>query len=108
MKKHFYSEVISLEVVVTTLDELAMSPKEKEHLTLLAEEMLHHKILDMVLTELNEEDKKVFLLLLLDESHDQVWEHLTGKIEDLHTKLKSVAKEIEESLLEDIRKLTSH
>ena len=62
---HFYHHIVIIDSVHVGLDSLELEPHEKEELVMLAENNLHHAILDAILSELEEGDKKVFLALVL-------------------------------------------
>ena len=105
MKKHFYHHLIAIDIIeieigLATLD---LDPKEKKELIELAENNIHHAILDTVLSELPSEDKRTFLSHVLGQDHDAVWKMLTGKVENAEEKIKKTAKEILKSIHQDIK-----
>lgn len=102
MKKHFYSHIIETTEISLALGDLNLSQEERVHLIQLVEKNLHHEILDLVLSELSEEDKKTFLHHVAHEKHDKVWEHLTSKIENVEEKIKKVAHDLTKELHHDI------
>lgn len=102
MKQHFYSEIVNIESLKIELRAYALDPEEHEELMSLAEEMVHHAILDMILSELSEEDKKTFLLYIIEEPGERIWEHLLPRIDDLHAKIRNTVAEIEAMLIEDL------
>ena len=79
-----------------------MSPDERMHLIALAETNVHHAVLDTVLSELPQEDKKEFLIHLRDENHEKVWELLKVKVKNAEGKIKKTAEEVIKELLKDI------
>lgn len=103
MKKHFYSHLVSIDSVHVELSTLDMSDSEKKHLTDLAESNLHHTILDAVLSELTDEDKKVFLRQIHHDDHHSVWRFLNKKTRNIEALIKKTADEMIEKMHEDIK-----
>lgn len=102
-QKYFYSHLIETSVVSLELGEMDLNPEERVHLISLVESQLHHVILDTVLSELSEEDKKIFLQHLSLDNHDKIWGHLKGRIENIEEKIKKAAEELKKELHQDIR-----
>ena len=107
MGKHFYSHIIETSTLSVELGEMDLSKEERRHLIELAENNIHHAILDAILSELSEEDKKIFLHHLSKDDHDKVWEHLRQKIENIEEKIKNAAESIKKELHRDIREAKS-
>lgn len=107
-KKNFYSHLIEIETLTTELDQLEMSDGEKAHLATLIDSSLHHTVLDAILSELSEEDKKVFMKHLSSEDHGKVWELLNEKVEDVEGKIKKSADELKTQLHKDVREAKIH
>jgi len=84
------------------IQELDASMDEKKHLEDLAEANLHHTILDTVLNELSEEDKRKFLEHVSTGEHEKLWEHLKEKVEDIEVKVKKTAASFTKELHKDI------
>lgn len=103
MKKHFYHHLIVIDTIHIGLDGLDLSPEEKKELVDLAENNIHHKVLDTVLSELEEHDKKTFLALVLDEDHPKIWKLLKEKMTDAEEKVVKAAQEFIDQLHEDIK-----
>ncbi len=103
MSKKFYTHLVDIEPLILELDSLQLSDKEKVHLASLVDANLHHAILDTILSELSEEDKKIFLPLLQEDSHDKIWNYLNNKTIDIEKKIKKVAKELREELHKDVK-----
>ncbi len=86
MKKHFYHHLIEIEPLQITLDELVISDKEKNELITIVESTTHYVVTDIILTELNDLDKKKFLSYLAHNEHDKIWDLLTKKLLTLSLK----------------------
>jgi len=105
MKKHFYSDLVNLDTVVGELSMLDVNSEEKKELEELAHEHLHETILDAILSELSDRDKKIFLANLEYETHDRVWKHLNEKVENVEDKIKTVAEILKIELREDAKRV---
>lgn len=105
MKKHFYSEHITTDSLRKALEELPMETHEREELHTLIESSLHHAILDAVLSQLPEEDKKTFLLHITKENHTVTWDFLKERIENIDIVIKQTGESILTSFHADIQEL---
>lgn len=102
MEKHFYSHIIDLEKLLEALNTLEISWEEREELFQIAHSHIHHTIMDMILSELSENDKEVFIDLVSNDDNNSVWEHLNQKVENIEQKIISAAHAIRDELHEDI------
>lgn len=105
MKKHFYSNIIEIDSLVIELDQIELSKEQKDHLTELIHSNLYHEILDVVLSELEDEDKKVFLINLSGNDHNKIWKHLKSRIEDVEKKIKKATEDFKKELSNDIKRI---
>lgn len=104
MSKYFYSHIIDIESLVVELDKLDLEDHEKLHLSELVDSSLHNTVLDAILSELSEEDKKIFLKHLEnDEVHEKIWEHLNSKVDNIEEKIKIAADSLKEDLDKDLK-----
>jgi hypothetical protein len=103
MKKHFYHDIIEIDSVFVELDSFDFSDDEKQHLGKLVDANLHHTILDAILSELNETDKKQFLNHLQNDEQREIWELLNSRVEKIEDKIKQAAEEVKKELHEDIK-----
>lgn len=104
MKKHFFDHLVEVEDLHSELENLQMSDDEKIHILKLIDESIHHTILDAILSELSDEDKKAFLMHLDSDDHDKIWDFVNEKIENIEDKIKKAAEDIKMELREDVRK----
>ena len=66
---------------------------------------LHHVILDEILSNLGEADKKMFLKRLHDNPEDEeLWDFLNQKIEGVEEKIKKVSEQLVKEMHEDVKK----
>lgn len=105
MKKHFYSHIITVESLFVELDSLKMTKEEKEELTQLAHANLHHTIMDTILSELTEDDKKLFLRHLVFNDHNTIWRFLKKRIGTAEEKIKNAGEALLGELHKDIKTL---
>ncbi len=101
--KHFYSHVFETESLHIELSQLDLSSDEKEHLLQLIESNIHHTIIEAILSQLKEEDKKLFLTHVSCGEHDKIWNLLHLRIENIEEKIKQIADEVKKELRKDIR-----
>lgn len=102
--KHFYSHLIEIESITLELDKFELDNDQKIHLASLVDSSLHHKILDAVLSELNEADKRIFLQHLKEANHDKIWKFLNGKVDNIEGKIKKAADDLKTELHKDLKK----
>ena len=101
-QKHFYSHIIETSTLSLALGDMEMTQEERVHLISLIETNLHHEILDAVLSELSEDDKKIFLEHLVHDEHDKMWELLNTKIDNIEEKIMKVVADVKKELHQDI------
>ena len=102
--KFFYSHLIETTDISIKLTKLDLTEDEKVHLTSLLEANIHSTVIENVLSELSNDDKKQFLKNLLSDNHEITLEHLKIKIEKLEDKIKNSVEDLKKELLEDLAK----
>lgn len=103
--KHFYSHIIDAESIYIEINKMDISDDEKDELMLLAESNIHHVVMDAILSELSEADKKRFVEHLHSDNNEKLWELLNTKIENVEEKIKKSAEELKKELHKDIKEL---
>jgi hypothetical protein len=63
---------------------------------------IHSTVIHSVLSELSEEDKKVFLKNMISNNHQVTLDHLKIKIDKLEDKIKNSVEDLKKELLEDL------
>lgn len=106
-KKYFYTHIIDTSTLSLELGDMDLTQQERAHLISLIDSSIHHEILDLILSELNPEDKKTFLTHLASEDHDKVWKFLNEKVENIEEKIKKTAEDLKQELHKDIKEATS-
>jgi|SRR3989338_9887899 len=103
MQKHFYTHIVEIDSLYSALDEMDLNSQEKHELILIVESHIHQVVVDTVLSELSEEDKKMFLMYLAHNRHDEVWEHLKKNIENVEGKIRKAVDDLKKDLHTDIK-----
>ena len=103
MKKYFYTQIIDTSSLSLELGEMDLTSEERTHLISLIDSTIHHTILDLVLSELSEEDKKIFLMHMASSNHDKTWKFLKEKTENIEEKIKKAAEDLKKQLHKDIK-----
>ncbi len=101
--KQFYSHLIEIESVIVELDKMDLSDEEKKHLATLIDSSIHHTILDTILSELSEQDKRVFVNQLNVGDHQKIWDFLNAKVDNIEDKIKKAAEDLRIELHEDLK-----
>lgn len=101
--KQWYSHLIEIESIIVELDQMGLSEQEKLHLAKLVDSSLHHTILDVVLSQLSDEDKRKFINHINENDHDKIWEFLNEKAEDIEIKIKKAVDDLKKELHKDLK-----
>lgn len=102
--QRFYSHLIEVESLIIELDKMDLTEEQKISLANLIDSSLHNTILDAILSEITEDDKRVFLGHLNKDEHDKIWEFLLERIDNIEDKIKKVAEDLKDQLHKDIRR----
>ena len=102
MKKQFYSHIIETDSLTLALQTLELEDHERKHLEMLIESTIHHEVIDAILSELSDEDKKKFLIHLSSDNHEKIWEHLMAKVDSIEDKIKQAAESLKQEIHADI------
>lgn len=105
MIKHFYSYIIETDSLISELDELNITETQRAHLTALIESNLHHAIVESVLSELSEDDKKRFLMHLHTKNQEKLWKLLNSRIKNIEEKIKKTANDLKKEIRRDIQEV---
>ncbi len=94
--------LLSEESLMKELGLTDFDPNHQEELFTLMMDILEIKVLDCVLSELSEEDKRQFTVILLGENTDAAKEFLDRRIKGLDKKLEQVVQAFKEELVADV------
>ena len=99
--KFLFEEVIEIPDVNSKVSELEVSDEEKAYLLEVARSTIHHKVLDALLCDCDN-DEKVYVLETIAIGNDNrtTLEVLKEKISDLEEKIINAVKDAEKELLE--------
>jgi hypothetical protein len=103
MKKHFFNHLIEVDTLHLELDNHDLSDEQKDELKKIMDESIYHTVLETILSELSEEDKKVFLTHLADDDHGKIWEFVNNKVENIEDKIIKASEDIKKKLHSDIK-----
>ena len=102
--KYFFSKSIVIEELVTELDTLDLSDRERHHLAGLIDSSLYNVILDEVLSNLSGEDKKLFLKKLSENPEDEkLMDFLGERIDNIEEKVKLVSSDLIKEMHKDLK-----
>lgn len=101
-KKHFYSHIVETSSISLSLGDMDLTQEERVHLISLAEANMHQEIMHSLLSELSEDDKKVFLSHIAHDKHEEIWQLLKEKIQDAEEKIQGIGKKIINEVKKDI------
>lgn len=101
--KQWYSHLVETESIIIELDQMDLSSQEKLHLAKLVDSSLHHTILDVVFSQLSDEDKRKFVSHISENDHIKIWKFLNGKVKDIEVKIKKAAENLKKELHKDLK-----
>lgn len=105
MKKQFYDSLLELEDLFNEMEKLSLSATEKEHLITIIHSSMHTIVLDVVLSEVHPEEKKLFLEHLHASTHRDIWKFLKKRTVNIEDKIRKAVKELKKEFLLDIKQL---
>lgn len=103
MKKRYYSHLVETESIVVKLNELQLDEKEKIHLIEIMESNMEHVILDAILSELQPDDKILFVQELATDNDERIWQFLKKHVDNIEEKITKAAEGLKKELHQDIK-----
>lgn len=104
MNNYFYTHLIEFESIILELDQMDLTDEQKSHLASLVDSSLHQAILDAILSELSDIDKRAFMQHLDKRDHEKIWRFLKEKVDGVEDKIKKAAEDLKKELHQDLRK----
>lgn len=102
--KYFYMKYVNIEFLVEELHEMDLSERERHHLATLIDLSMSNAILDEILSNLSEIDKKAFIHLLQEDPESgYLMKFLNEKVENIEEKIKKAADDLAKQMHEDIK-----
>lgn len=103
MNNKFYNHLIKIEPLHNKLSEYDIDINQRDEILSLLHSHIHITVIDVVLSELQEEEKKEFLhLVAIKEDHDGAWNFIITKIPEGEEKVKKAIDDIIDSFLNDL------
>lgn len=106
-KPYFWSHLVDTNTLLDDLEQLDLTSEQKKELMEIAHTHMHQTLMDAVLSQLSETDKRRFLELLAAGEDEKVWEHLNERVEKIEDKITLAAAQVKKELAEDIKKVKS-
>lgn len=100
---HFYSFLVETTDITLELGELKLTKEERVHLVSLVDANIHSSLIKMILENLDDEDKKIFLKNIAANNHGETLKHLNKNIKNLEKLMKNSIKETIDELKKDIK-----
>lgn len=103
MSKRFYSHLVQVDEIHMELNNHSLTEEQMEEVKNIIDESIYHTVLEAILSELSEEDKKVFLTHLMEDDHGKIWGFVNGKIENIEDKIVKAADDIKNKIHSDVK-----
>lgn len=106
MSKIFYDHLIGLEEISLELKGYSLQAEEYEELVKIADETLHHHVLNVILTHLPKEKHRFFLETFYTTPHDKKLLDFLKKeaTPEIESKIIAEAKKVKDEILSEIRR----
>lgn len=102
----FYDHLINIHDLHIELDRYELSTEERNELMKLADSAVHHEVFDLLMIELPEEHKVVFLeRFATDPSDPELMEFIKSHIPQAEDKIKARSDKVKKDLTEKLREM---
>ena len=99
--KYIFEDIIKTESIFLIIEEHFEDDEEKEYMKNVIRNTIHHKLMDLVLDELDVEKRMIFLAGVEDENeHQSLLEKLKNWIDSFEEKIHLRAKEAETEIID--------
>jgi hypothetical protein len=105
MSKLYYDHLIAYEDIEIEIDKISQTKEEREELWQIVDEMIHHKVLDLVLSKLPKDKHQEFMEKFVAAPHDEgLFDYLNEKIgDDVEKLIKKELDNLAKDILKDLR-----
>ena len=103
MNKHFYSHLIDPEDIHNELEVLDLADDERNRIVLIFQSTLHHVVVDVLLEEMHDNHKHVFLGHIANDDHQKAWDVLNQEVERPEVKIIEAIRDLKDQLVLDIQ-----
>lgn len=105
MNQVFYDHLTKLEEIKVELGKYRLTSTEREEIFSLADEHLHHRVLDIILQHLPPEKHEVFLHKLHDgPQKPELLDYLKEDIQDIEKLITAEAEKVKKEILAEIKR----
>ncbi len=103
MINKIFAKYINTESILIEMNDLNLSNTERQHLASLVDSSMHHAILDEILSNLNSQDKKIFLQKVQSGDEEEIVDFLNKQVDNIEDKIKAVSEKLVKELHEDLK-----
>lgn len=109
MSKIWYDHLVLHEEVTVELDRYKLAPEEKTEIVNLIDQVLHHHVLNVILSHLPKEHHQAFISdFIQDPGSTKLLEFVKSRVTvDIESEIKKQADRIKKDILRDIQKSKS-
>lgn len=101
---HFYSHIIEIESIVMKLDEMELTNEQKIHLASLIDSTIHNHVLDLIFSQLSDEDKMVLVEKMKSGTKNkEIMDFLSQKVDNIEDQILKTVDSLKDELHEDIK-----
>lgn len=100
--RYFYEHLYNIDDLHNDLSVLDLTDSERNHIVLVIQSTMHHVIMDVILEQLHDDHKHIFLASVADENHDKVWDILDEHLENAEGLIDSAIEALKVELMQDI------
>lgn len=104
--RFFYAHLIEIDQVIVELNTLELLESERYHLAFLLDSTIFHTVLDMVLSKLPAEERRVFWERFHQNPEDEtLLDFLTFRVERIEDEMREVIRDLVAEFYRDIKEV---
>lgn len=105
MSSVFYDHLVNIHELHIEFDRLEIPAEERNELMRLADSTVHHEVFDLVMIELPNEHKEIFLERLSNDPSDiNILNFLEERVPGIKDRIKERAERVTKDLLQELKK----